>query len=76
MWASCSIHYIRSSHNNRDSYEIVYSVELSGSCYGAEQSATYMFSHPDYVRPGKHTAMLMLKSLYGSVIHSLMFPAI
>ena len=34
----------RSSHNNRDSYESVYSVELSGSCYGAEQSAAYVFT--------------------------------
>jgi hypothetical protein len=44
FWCGPLVVYVRSSNNNRDSYESVYSVELSGSRYGAEQSAAYVFT--------------------------------
>jgi len=52
-------------------------IQLNCLDHGMVQSkALLMFSHPDYVRSGKHTAMLTPKSLYGSTIHSCMCPAI
>lgn len=44
FWCGPLVVCVRSSHNNRGSYESVYSVELAGSCYGAEQSAAYVFT--------------------------------